>query len=66
MVMYPRKGRARRPAVTTPKLFPNGRATKGLSEGKYQGRANSVNPLALLKNKGQGRASSDLYDFFPE
>ena len=29
-------------------------------------KANSDNPLALLKNKGQGRASIDFYDFFPE
>ena len=30
------------------------------------GRANSEVTLALLKNKGQGRAGSDLYNFFPE
>ena len=26
-------------------------------------KANSDNPLALLKNKGQGRASCDFYNF---
>ena len=26
-------------------------------------RANSDNPLALFKNKGQGRASCDFYNF---
>ena len=30
------------------------------------GWAKSNNPLALLKNKGQGRAGSNLYDFTPE
>ena len=29
------------------------------------GRANSDDPLALLKNKGRG-GGSDFYDFFPE
>ena len=29
-------------------------------------RANSNSLLAFLKNKDQGRVSSDFYDFFPE
>ena len=38
----------------------------GQNEQNWRGRANSDDLLVPLRNKSQGRADSDYYNFFPE